>query len=129
MEEGRMSLPYRQQRRLNRIDRVLCRSDPHLSAMLSNFARVAASESIPALEQLGPRRPWARHRLLWPVSMVAWLAIGAASASCGLRRAAAAGRRSPSLTRAWIIRRQRSPAQAPGPRSAHRDRPRSFPDK
>ena len=59
---GPMSLPYRQQRRLRHIGRVLRGSDPHLTAMLSIFARLTAGERMPAREQLGPRR-----RGIWSV--------------------------------------------------------------
>ncbi len=74
-----MSVPYRQARTLRRIDRRLGRSDPHLAAMLTIFARLYASEVITSTEQA--RRP----RLL------AWLAIVLATAArWAFRRVASA---------------------------------------
>jgi hypothetical protein len=67
-----MSLPYRQERLLRRADRALCQSDPDLASMLSIFARITASERLPAWEQLRPKAAWARRVLLWPVAAAAF---------------------------------------------------------
>ncbi len=46
-----MRIPYRRQWRLRRLSRSLCRSDPHLAAMLAIFARLNAGEAITSREQ------------------------------------------------------------------------------
>jgi hypothetical protein len=90
-----MSVPYRQARALRRIDRRLGRSDPHLAAMLTIFARLYASEVIVSTEQ-------ARHVRLsaWPAMAVAgaaacarWLFRRAASACAAARRRLSGNRR------------------------------------
>jgi hypothetical protein len=84
-----MNVPYRQRRRLRRIDRALRRSDPGLAAMLSIFARLNADEAIPAWEQLetGHAPNW--YVLLWPVASVAFLVVCAAGGGLGASRRAA----------------------------------------
>jgi hypothetical protein len=86
-----MSLPYRQERLLRRADRALCESDPDLASMLSIFARITASERLPAWEQLRPKSTWLRRVLLWPVAAAAFLVVFAAGG--GSRAAAACGAR------------------------------------
>jgi hypothetical protein len=54
-QECVMSLDFRQQRQLDRIEFRLRRSDPHLAAMLNIFARLAAGEHMPAGERLAAR--------------------------------------------------------------------------
>lgn len=126
---GAGDLPYRQQRRLRRIGRVLRGSDPHLTAMLSIFARLTARERMPAREQLGPRR-----RGIWPLltrllGLVGRLAAGGADAtSAGLRRAIARCRRIVQRARPWINRKQAAPAAGHAARPSHGDLPRSSPD-
>jgi hypothetical protein len=86
-----MSLPYRQERLLRRADRALCQSDPDLAVMLSIFARITASERLPAWEQLRPKATWARRVLLWPVAAAAFLVVfvagggSKAAMACGAR--------------------------------------------
>jgi hypothetical protein len=86
-----MSLPYRQERLLRRADRALCESDPDLASMLSIFARITASERLPAWEQLRPRATWLWRVLLWPVAAAAFLVVFAAgggsqaATACGAR--------------------------------------------
>jgi hypothetical protein len=86
-----MSLPYRQERLLRRADRALCQSDPDLASMLSIFARITASERLPAWEQLRPKATWARRVLLSPVAAAAFLVVfvagggSKAAAACGAR--------------------------------------------
>jgi len=86
-----MTLPGRQERLLRRVDRALCRSDPHLASMLSVFARLTAAERMPARERLRPPPARARHVLLRPLAaaviVVVFAAGGGASA---VRRAATA---------------------------------------
>jgi Protein of unknown function (DUF3040) len=50
-----MSLDFRQQRQLDRIESRLLRSDPHLAAMLTIFARLAMGEHMPAGERVAAR--------------------------------------------------------------------------
>jgi hypothetical protein len=50
-----MSLNYRQQHQLCRIESRLLRSDPHLAAMLAVFARLSADQRMPAREQIATR--------------------------------------------------------------------------
>jgi hypothetical protein len=73
-----MALPYRQERLLRRTDRALRQSDPDLASMLSIFARITASERLPAWEQLRPKLTWAWRILLWPVGAAAFLVVFAA---------------------------------------------------
>lgn len=49
-----MRMPYHQQRLLRRMDCKLRRSDPHLTAMLTMFARLNAGEAITSREQAHP---------------------------------------------------------------------------
>jgi Protein of unknown function (DUF3040) len=71
-----MTLPYREERLLRRVDHALCRSDPDLASLLSIFARLSATEGMPARERLRPQPSWTWRVLLWPVAAVAFL-IGA----------------------------------------------------
>ena len=50
-----MSLNYRQQRQLQRIESLLLRSDPQLAAMLAMFGRLAAGQRMPVREQAATR--------------------------------------------------------------------------
>ena len=50
-----MSLPARQQRMLNRIDRMLRDSDPRLVALFTIFTRLTWDEEIPRIEQVRAR--------------------------------------------------------------------------
>jgi hypothetical protein len=68
-----MTLPYREERLLRRVDQALCQSDPHLASLLSVFARLNAAEAMPARERLRPQPGWAWRVLLWPVAAVAFL--------------------------------------------------------
>jgi hypothetical protein len=58
-----MRIPYREHWLLRRAARGLCRSDPHLAAMLAIFARLYVSEAIISAEQLGPHP--LRRGLAW----------------------------------------------------------------
>src|SRR3984957_2110872 len=68
-----MTLPYREERLLRRVDQALRRSDPDLASLLSIFARLNAAEAMPARERLRPQPSWAWRGLLWPVAAVAFL--------------------------------------------------------
>jgi Protein of unknown function (DUF3040) len=68
-----MTLPYREEQLLRRVDHALCRSDPDLASLLSIFARLNAAEAMPAGERLRPQPNWAWRVLLWPVAAVALL--------------------------------------------------------
>lgn len=125
-----MSLPYRQQRRLRHIGKVLRASDPHLTAMLLIFTRLTDGERLPAREQLGLRRQGIWPRLMRLLRLVAGLAAwGAGAISTGLRRAAAGWRRIIRRARARVSRRPPAPAAGRGVRPTRRDLPRSSPDK
>jgi hypothetical protein len=84
-----MTLAYRQERLLRHADHALCRSDPDLASMLSIFARLTASEAMPAREQLRPRGAWDWRVLLWPVAAAAFLVVFAAGG--GSKAAVACG--------------------------------------
>jgi Protein of unknown function (DUF3040) len=68
-----MTLPYREERLLRRVDHALRRSDPDLASLLSIFARLNAAEAMPARERLRPQPNWAWRVLLWPMAAVALL--------------------------------------------------------
>ena len=68
-----MTLPYREERLLRRVDHALRRSDPDLASLLSIFARLNAAEAMPARERLRPQPSWVWRGLLWPVAAVAFL--------------------------------------------------------
>jgi hypothetical protein len=77
--ETSVTLPYREERLLRRTDRALCQSDPDLATMLTIFARITATERLPAWEQLRPRlMTWVWRVLLWPVAAAAFLVVFAA---------------------------------------------------
>jgi hypothetical protein len=46
-----MSFPFRQRWLLRHMTRSLCKSDPHLAAMLAIFARLNAGETVASKEQ------------------------------------------------------------------------------
>ncbi len=58
-----MSVSYTQHWRLRRLDRWMARSDPHLAAMLTIFARLSAGEPIASIEQAGFRHTCAWYNL------------------------------------------------------------------
>jgi hypothetical protein len=69
-----MSLSYRENRLLRRIDHALCRSDPDLALRLSVFTRINEKETTPDREQLRTPRAWV-WRMLWPVASAAFLLV------------------------------------------------------
>jgi hypothetical protein len=72
-QEHVMSLSYRQQRQLRRIEAGLCRSAPHLDAMLSMFGRLCAGQDTTAWEQV-PRADSSQNHLrraaAWIVAVI-----------------------------------------------------------
>jgi hypothetical protein len=82
-----MSIPYRERRLLRHRARALRAADPHLAAMLAVFARITASEALPAAEQI--RRRW--PRLLRAAAVVAGNAARLLRAVAGGVRRGAAG--------------------------------------
>jgi hypothetical protein len=91
-----MTLPYREQRLLRRVDRAFRRSDPALVSLLSAFCWRHAAEAMPARERLRPRASWAWCVLLSPVAAVAYLVAAVAflvvfAAGGGVTDAAACG--------------------------------------
>lgn len=58
-----MSLCFRQERLLRRTEDDLCRSDPHLAAMLAIFTRLGAAEPMPVRERVRTRLGWLRRPL------------------------------------------------------------------
>ena len=61
-----MSIPRRQQRRLDEIGDAICRSDPRLASMAAHFTRLFAADDMPASEQL-KQAPLARSRYRSPL--------------------------------------------------------------
>jgi hypothetical protein len=78
-----MTLPYRQERLLRRVDHALWQSDPDLASMLSIFARLNAAEGMPARERLRPQQAWAWRGLLWLVAAVTFLVVFAVVFAAG----------------------------------------------
>jgi hypothetical protein len=50
-----MSLPRRQQRALNRIEKTLLAGDPRLGSLFAIFARLTWHDVMPRIEQVRPR--------------------------------------------------------------------------
>jgi hypothetical protein len=100
-----MQTPYRQQRRLWRIERTLSRSDPRLAAMLGIFAQLYADELLSSSEQ----EPGVRRRA-WLLAAVIRLAGWLSACAAALSRVAGA---------AWRAARGRPrTAQRSGARAA-----------
>jgi hypothetical protein len=97
-----MTLPYRQERLLRRADRALTESDPDLASMLSIFARIAASDRLPAWEQLGARLTRGLSVLLWPVAAVVFLAVFLVDGE--IRPATACGAEVKRRTLRWCLK-------------------------
>ena len=93
-----MSLPYRQQQRLQQIAQTLRASDAHLAAKLAIFAALTAGEQMPARERIGHRPPRAVRALARAVralARAAWASAclaGRAVMACGRTVRHAAGR-------------------------------------
>jgi len=92
-----MTLPYREERLLRRVDHALRRSDPDLASLLLIFDWLNAADAMPARERLRPQPSWAWRVLLWPAAAVAFLIAAAAflvvfAAGGGATAAMACGR-------------------------------------
>jgi len=118
-----MTLPRRQERLVRRAERALCRSDPHLAAMLSIFARLTAAEMMPAREQLRPPPAGAWHVLLRPLAAAAFLVVFAAGGGASAARHAATVFSAAAGRCARRVRGIRTAPPAALP-AARRDRPR-----
>jgi hypothetical protein len=82
-----MNALYRRHWLLRRIGRELCRSDPHLAAMLAIFARLYAAEAIVSTEQAGPHPArWLRSAATVLAACGRWVFRRAASACTAARR-------------------------------------------
>ena len=91
-----MSLNYREQRKLHRIESRLLRSDPHLAGMLTVFCRLDAGQCMPAWEQAATRLDPARQAaalIAMALNAVLTAASRLASAVAALFRAVIAGGR------------------------------------
>jgi hypothetical protein len=107
-----MSLSYRQQNQLRRIEAGLRRPDPHLGAMLTIFGRLYPDQDLPAWEQV-PQVPSGQDRLHRAAAwFVAALIATAAVISVLLAAVAAA-------TAGWRLRGtgRRARTSPPGPGS------------
>lgn len=93
-----MRIPYRQHWLLQRTDRRLRRSDPHLAAMLAIFARLYAGEAVVSREQATSPAASLWRRLIVLAVMVACAAAGVIA---GLARAGC------HAARAWVAIRCR----------------------
>jgi hypothetical protein len=102
-----MKISYRRRWLLRRMDRYLCRSDPHLAAMFGIFGRLYASEMITSQGQASWSGARAWCRLAGIVRMTVHAAVvliaSAGRACCGVGRACAAmSRRLSRVVRAGL---------------------------
>lgn len=93
-----MRIPCRRHWLLRRMNRRLCRSDPHLAAMLAIFARLYAAEAIMSKEQAAwpGTRAWRRLAGLAGTAVRAAAVLVAAAVRAfrrSMRAAAMTGRR------------------------------------
>jgi len=72
-----MALNYHEQRQLHSIESRLVRSDPHLAAMLTVFARLASGQRMPRWEQAATRLDLAQQA----VALIAKAAAAMAAAT------------------------------------------------
>ena len=73
-----MSLPYRQRHCLRRTRRTLRLSEPRLTSMMIMFARLNASEAMPARERVRRRLPRpvrAVAHAVWAVAQAVWAVL------------------------------------------------------
>jgi hypothetical protein len=87
-----MRIPYRQHWLLRRMNRSLCRSDPHLAAMLAIFARLNAGEVISSREQESPLGISVIRSLGWLGKITAGVAAGLIACGHWMPRRAASAR-------------------------------------
>jgi hypothetical protein len=83
-----MRIPCRYRRPLRRIERGLCRSDPHLAAMLVIFAQLYATEAIVSTEQAGhrPAPRWLAWLARTTAAWARWLTRLVKTACAAVRR-------------------------------------------
>lgn len=74
-----MSLPTRQQRTLDQIEKAFQARDPRIAALFAMFARLTRHEAMPALETLGNQA----SRFLRPVVLVPLLVLVLAGTVAG----------------------------------------------
>jgi hypothetical protein len=98
-----MGLKARERHALHSIENRITGSDPRLASMLDVFTRLAASEALPARENI--RAGWLRSGLRWPyawamvwvITSVALIAVGLAvghvggGGTCSVRATACTG--------------------------------------
>lgn len=94
---------FRQFRQLRDIERELCRSDPHLAAMLAIFARLTAGEPVISREQARPAAVHVRRVLAALAGAIAGVAAAARWVSGRMTQLCAA-------TCRWLSRAARIPA-------------------
>jgi hypothetical protein len=66
-----MSLPSRQQRALDKIEKTLQARDPRLTSLFATFGRLTSQEAMPAFEQITSRLT----RYLQPVLLIPMVAV------------------------------------------------------
>jgi hypothetical protein len=74
-----MSLSYRQERQLRRVEAGVRRADPHLGTMFGMFGRLYTNDGLPAWEQMAPE-PTSRSRLRRAAAWIVAALIGVATA-------------------------------------------------
>ena len=70
-----MSLPARQQRALDRIDRRLAVDDPRLGSMFATFTRLTLDEPMPATERVSARLKRLLPSVVISIALIAGLAV------------------------------------------------------
>jgi DUF3040 family protein len=82
-----MSLPARQQRLLDQIDRALGTADPGLAGIFATFTRLTAGDGMPAIEVIRRRsrrpRPPVLLMSLMAVAAVAGIVLGTLTGHAG----------------------------------------------
>ena len=82
-----MSLPARQQRFLDQIDRALGTADPWLAGIFATFTRLTVHDAMPAIEVIRRRRRRPRPPVLlmslMAVAAVAGIVLGALTGHAG----------------------------------------------
>jgi hypothetical protein len=104
-----MSLTYRQEDQLRRVEAGVCRSDRHLAGMFGVFGRLYADDGMPAWEQAA-REPASRSRLrqaaAW--SVTALIAVAAAISVLLSKAVAVTSARRGALVRGPAAERERT---------------------
>ncbi len=65
-----MSLPTRQQRTFDRLEKTLVADDPRLGSLFAIFTMLASPEAMPKIEQVKPRR-WPPPPMLAQFALIA----------------------------------------------------------